>query len=416
MNTSLNRFIAASGLTNLADGIATLLWAWVASLLTRDPVLIACMALALRLPWFICAIPAGIITDRVDRKQLILSMDVIRAVAFGLAGFAVFMALPLRDAPTDGVSNLGLYLTLMISAMIIGTAEVFRDNAAQTVLPAIVEDKDLERSNGRLWSVELIGQMLIGPALGAFLITLYLPFPFLMNALAFVLAFALVFNLKGKFKADHIRSNWRDEFMQGFRFLKGASILRTFAWITGGWNLVTHMMMIALILHVQDNLDLNAQAYGIILAVSAVGGVIGGWLGEHVVRFLGPWRSAKWMLVASAISFLAIAYAPSAWGLALALSFFELFGVIWNTVSVSYRQRKIPGEILGRVNSLYRMVAWGMIPIGLILSGLIVDASKTRFAYETALKMPLFAAALGSAFIAAFGWWAINIALAKTEI
>ncbi|MBU2244240.1 MAG: MFS transporter, partial [Alphaproteobacteria bacterium] len=68
----LHRFILASGLTNLADGIATVAWAWLASLLTRDPVWIALVPVALRLPWALCAIPAGIITDRADRRVLIL--------------------------------------------------------------------------------------------------------------------------------------------------------------------------------------------------------------------------------------------------------------------------------------------------------------------------------------------------------
>ena len=51
---------------------------------------------------------------------------------------------------------------------------------------------------------------------------------------------------------------------------------------------------------------------------------------------------------------------------------FEFAGIIWNTVSVSHRQRKVPDVMLGRVNSLFRMLAWGLLPVGLILSGLIV--------------------------------------------
>lgn len=66
--TALQRFIAASGLTNLADGVAVVAWAWAASLLTRDALLIALVPVALRLPWFLFALPAGIVTDRVDRS------------------------------------------------------------------------------------------------------------------------------------------------------------------------------------------------------------------------------------------------------------------------------------------------------------------------------------------------------------
>ena len=83
--TQFQRFFWASGLANLADGVATLAWVWVASLLTRDAALIALVPMALRLPWAIFAIPAGVLADRMDRRRLVVAMDALRAVAFALA-------------------------------------------------------------------------------------------------------------------------------------------------------------------------------------------------------------------------------------------------------------------------------------------------------------------------------------------
>lgn len=147
------RFVAAAGFTNLADGIATVVWAWIATLLTRDAFLVALLPIVLRLPWFVFALPAGVITDRVDRRRLILAMDVLRAVAFIAVAAAVFAAAPLPPAAEEGVSSPSLFIMLLLCALVVGTAEVFRDNAAQTLLPAIVDHADLERANGRLWSV-----------------------------------------------------------------------------------------------------------------------------------------------------------------------------------------------------------------------------------------------------------------------
>ncbi|MGL5009369.1 MAG: MFS transporter, partial [Paracoccaceae bacterium] len=93
--TAYQRFVAASGMTNLADGVAVVAWAWAASLLTRDALLVALVPVALRLPWFLLALPAGIVTDRVDRRRLIVAMDGVRAAAFVLAAGAVLLALPL---------------------------------------------------------------------------------------------------------------------------------------------------------------------------------------------------------------------------------------------------------------------------------------------------------------------------------
>jgi hypothetical protein len=164
--TALRRFISASGMTNLADGIAVVAWGWIASLLTRDALLVALVPVALRLPWALLALPAGLVTDRVDRRRLIIAMDAVRALAFLGAALALWDALPLDAAPAKGVSAPELYGALLLAAFLVGGAEVFRDNAAQIMLPALVPKDWLERANGQLWSAELLTNALIGPGTG----------------------------------------------------------------------------------------------------------------------------------------------------------------------------------------------------------------------------------------------------------
>ncbi len=404
----ITRFVAASGLTNLADGIATVAWAWLASLLTHDPVLIALVAVALRLPWFVFAIPAGVITDRVDRRLLILAMDMLRGAAFAFAAVAIWITLPLPPARIE-LSQPGLYAAILGAATVVGIAEVFRDNAAQTMLPRLAPQDKLEKANGRLWSVELVGNALLGPALGAFVIAAALPLPFAVGAVAYVVAVVLVLAIKGEFQPTATQTrNWKRELREGFHFLWNAKLLRSLAWITGVWNLLFQMVMIALVLHVQENLGLDARAYGLILAAGAIGGIAGGWCGDKIITRLGPKRTAQWMLLASFPAFLGIAYAPRPFALALVLAAFEFTGLVWNTVSVSYRQRKIPDVLLGRVNSLYRLLAWGMMPVGLLLSGLIVRMADGPLARDAALTAPFVVAALGALALAVAGWRALS--------
>ena len=403
--TPFQRFVAASGMTNLADGVAVVAWGWAASLLTRDALLVALVPVALRLPWFLFALPAGIVTDRVDRRRLILAMDGVRTAAFVAAALAIWAALPLAAAPMRGVSDAGLYGVILIAGLVVGGAEVFRDNAAQTMLPALVPGADLERANGRLWSVELLANSLIGPALGAFLIAFWLPFPFALNALAYGVAMILVLRVAGNFRpVQTVSRDWRRELGEGFAFLRASPLLRTLAWTTGFWNLLHQILAIALVLHVQENLGQGAQVYGLVLAGGAVGGVVGSLAGPWIARRLGPARTMQWMLAASPVAFTAIAVAPGPILIAAALGFMELTGLVWNIVSVSTRQRMIPDAMLGRVNSLYRLLAWGMIPVGLVLSGLIVRAGEGPLTREVALTLPFWVAALGALMLTIVAW------------
>lgn len=412
--TAFQRFITASGMTNLADGIAVVAWGWTASLLTRDALLVALVPVALRLPWALLALPAGLVTDRVDRRRLILGMDALRALAFLCAALALGLALPLAPAPEEGVSSPWLYTSLLVAALVVGGAEVFRDNAAQTMLPALVPQEKLERANGQLWSAELLTNALIGPALGAFLIGLWLPLAFGLNAVAYGLAMLLVAELAGQFKAVRTddRRGWKSEIGEGFAFLRGVPLLKTLAWTTGFWNLFHQMIVIGVVLHGQENLGLSAQAYGLTLAGGALGGIAGSLLGERIARVLGPTRTMQWMLAASGPCFIGMALAPGPWTLGLCFAAMEFSGFVWNVVSVSTRQRLIPDALLGRVNSIYRLLAWGMMPLGLVLSGVVVSLGELVTSRGTALVLPFWAAGLGSVVVAILVWRAIALGFA----
>jgi len=80
---------------------------------------------------------------------------------------------------------------------------------------------------------------------------------------------------------------------------------------------------------------------------------------------------------------------------ALAL-FFEMVGaLVRNIVTVSYRQRRIPDDLLGRVNSIYRFFGWGLMPFGALAAGWIVAAAEPSVGREAALRLPFLISALG---------------------
>jgi hypothetical protein len=97
-------------------------------------------------------------------------------------------------------------------------------------------------------------------------------------------------------------------------------------------------------------------------------------------------------LLVSAVLLLLVPLAPNAWALAACFIVFEMAGITWNIVSVSLRQRLIPDALRGRVNSLYRLLAWGMIPLGIALSGWVIGFGEPIVGRSTALTLPLWMA------------------------
>ena len=115
--------------------------------------------------------------------------DIVRTML--TAGvIALILALPgLPAGPDTGAAPI---LALAALAFLLGTAEVLRDNAAQTLMPQIVAPGELERANGRMWSAEQVMNQFAGPPLAGALIALGIAVPFGLDALSFLLAAILV--------------------------------------------------------------------------------------------------------------------------------------------------------------------------------------------------------------------------------
>ena len=85
----------------------------------------------------------------------------------------------------------GLYLLVVLATLLLGMAEVLRDNSAQTILPNVVRVDQLEKANGRMWSAEAIANTFVGPPLGSLLLIAAFSLPFFVDAGSFFVAAAL---------------------------------------------------------------------------------------------------------------------------------------------------------------------------------------------------------------------------------
>lgn len=403
---------SSSVISNLGDGVTAIALPWLSSAVTRNAVLIALVGVAGRIPWLVFSLPAGVITDRLDRRKIMVASQVSRALLmFAAAATVLYYQSSLPD-PTDveagAVSeNYVLYGMIVVVSLLFGIAEVLYDNSAQTILPAIVEPDGLERANGNLWGAEMVMNSFIGPPLGSVLIGVAFALPFAFDAVTFLVAAVLIFLIAGGYRTRQkstaqsgAKVDWWGEIKEGVVWLWHHPLLRPMAIILGLLNGLGMVTFATLVLFAQEVLEINAFVFAVLGMAGAVGGVIGSVLSPRVSKALGSGPSLYLTLIMSIVTSLVIGFASN-WILVFAMfSLFSFAAVLWNVITVSLRQTIIPDELLGRVNSVYRFFAWGMMPIGLAVGGLIVSGMEAAGADRTtALRSPWWFAGISFAIL-----------------
>ena len=404
------RLWLASIVSNFGDGLATVAYPWLASSVTRSPLHLAGIAIATRLPWALFTLPAGVITDRVDRRKLIASMDAFRFVLTLIVGIIVGVGASQFPDPSelaagtaDAPAGASWFLvTLYGSALLFGMAEVLRDNAAQTLIPSVVDKDQLERANGRLWGAEMVMNSFVGPPAAGLLIAVALALPFYVDAVTFFVSAILIFSIVGDFRPKSAiptaggaasKIDWWGEIKLGVGWLWKHRLLRSLAIILGTLNAMAMLAFTTYVFFAQEIFGLGASQFGLLLTAGALGGVLGSFAASRISTALGSGTSLFVSIVAMALQFLVTGLTSSAVVVWVAFLIGTMWAVVWNVITVSLRQQIIPDDLLGRVNSVYRFFAWGMMPIGSLLAGIVVGVTETYASREMALRMPFFVAA-----------------------
>ena len=418
---------SATAISNLGDGVSMVAYPWLASAITRSPILIALAAVASRLPWLIFTLPAGVITDRFDRKKIIVAMDAARGFLTVFVAVMVYWkadSLPkLNDLTnlTDLKTNWPLYIVAITASFLFGCAEVLRDNTAQTFMPSVVKEEQLEKANGQMWSAESLTNSFIGPPLGSFLIAIAVFVPFFFDAASFFVAVALLSTITAITKPitnvesakPKVKPNFRAEIKEGFDWLWSHELLRPMAIILGSMNGISSLVGAAFILFAQEILHTSVLEFAILGTSGAIGGIIGGIYGPKIAKKIGSGPSLFLTLLIMPIFEIAIGFVSS-WEVVWLLSgITTIFAVLWNVITVSLRQSIIPTHLLGRVNSVYRFFAWGTIPIGLLIGGGLITLMEHFTSREWALRTPYFVTGALGFIILAFA--APRLTTAKIE-
>jgi MFS family permease len=369
------KLLVASAISNFGDGVRLTAIPLLATTLTRDPGLIAGITLASTIPWLLFALTAGALVDRLDRRQTMWTMQVFRMVL--MVGLCVTI---LND-----LTSTGMLVMLYIVSFLLGVAEVMFDNSAQAIMPSVVRKDQLQVANGRLYAAEELFNRFAGPPAGSFLFVAAAAAPFIVDAVSFGLGAILIFSMAGSYRpardAATPPTKIRTDVAEGLRWLWKHKLLRTLGIMTGVHNLTSNATFSLFVLYALEILDLSEEGFGILMAAMAVGGLVGSLTGHRLARLFGDGLSFYVITLGAAGVNLIIGLTSSALVVGIVSIVFGVGIAWWNVIAVSLRQSIVPDRLMGRVNSVYRLLAWGTMPLGAIVGGLLAELFGLRAPY-----------------------------------
>ncbi|MCX5265893.1 MFS transporter [Streptomyces sp. NBC_00199] len=356
----LSRLVTANTLSSVGDGARFAALPLLAAAVTHDVFWVSVVAAAGRAAW----LPApliGTLVDRMAARRSMVGADLARCALLAvLTAITVVGWVPVT--------------LLVLLAFLCGIAEVFFDSAAQAVVPRLAADQQLERTNARIIGAQITGTGFIGPPLGAALWTVGEPWPFAVDAFTFLASALLLRGLPAcapgeraeRGTAGLLRGTWA-----GLRLLGGDRVLRRLMVVVAVLGVGQQAVYAVLVVYVEGELGLPSWGYGLMLVAAALGSLSGARTAARTVHRLGTARSLVVSVTVSALTYLVVAVMPW-WPLvALMLAGNSAAVVLWNVCTVSLRQRLAPPDMLGRVTSGYRLAAWGTMPVGAALGGVL---------------------------------------------
>ena len=377
--------VASSWVSNLGDGLALAAGPLLVASLTPSPFLVALAATLQWLPPMVFGLLAGVVTDRHDRRRVVVLVDSARI------GVLVLLAATILT----GHVTVPLVLATMF---LLGTAEVFADNAQATVLPMVVPRRDLAIGTQRIQTGFLTLNQLAGPPIGAALFAIGAAVPFGTQAALGALAVGLMakVSLPPHGRDPHAATHVHHEIAEGFKWTVHHPAVRTLVLTIFTFNITFGAAWSVLVLYASRRLGLGAVGFGLITTFTALGGLVGtssyGWL----TRRLTLGQIMRIGLVIETLTHLSLALTTTPW---VAMTVFVVFGAhafVWGTTSATVRQRAVPTRLQGRVGSV-NLVG---VTSGLVIGSLIGGALAQRWG----VAAPFWFAFAGSALFVVLIW------------
>ena len=332
-------------------------------LLTGSPALAGVVGFAQTLPFLLLYLPGGAWVDRWDRRRTMVACEIGRTVALG--SIAV-------TAVIGGVHAVTI-AQLAAVAFVEGSLFVLFDLSEGAALPRLVPAGQLPTAVA--WNqARTQGADLVGQPLGGVLFAIAPALPFAVDSVSYLVSGGAVAAIRTRLQGERAATvdRLRSRIAEGVRFVRRSAFLRETVVIVGWINLVFNGSFLVVIVRAQ-RLGGSPGQIGLMLAALGAGGILGALAAPAIQRRL----SGRVVLVAIAWLWtglgVVLAFAPSLVWLAVLVFALNLFGAPYNVVIAARMYQLVPEQIFGRVRSVGRIVAWGTIPIGTLLGGVLAE-------------------------------------------
>jgi MFS family permease len=350
------------------DGMFLVAIAWQVYAISNSPSALATVGLAMTIPHIAFLLVGGAVSDRLDRRRIMVAADVVR-------GFAVVVLGTLA-----ATSTIELWHVLMLTA-VYGAGTAFFGPAFDAIVPELVPEDQLQKANSLDQLIRPAALLLAGPAVGGWLIAESgLGAVFLLDAVTFAVSVcALLMMRPGARRAEESIGLALSDVREGLQYIRSRVWLwGTFLAATIAYLLFWGPIEVLLPYIVKNDMHGSARDLGYIFAVGGIGAIFAAIV---MGRRSQPRRHITFMYVVWTISTLAIAgyglarYPWQAMLAAFAFNALEASGlIVWATT----KQRLVPNRLLGRVSSLDWFISIGLLPLSFALTGPVAAVLGAR--------------------------------------
>lgn len=347
------------GVSVLGTYVSQLAFPLLVLALTGSPAQAGFVAAARSAPWLLFALPAGALVDRWDRKLTMIICGVGSALALGSVPLAyAFDALTIGQIVVVSFAEGAL-------ALVYGLAET-------SALPHVVAQEQLPTAVAQQQAQYAVGALL-GPPLGGALYGLGRMLPFAVDAASYAFAAGALRFVRTPFgrRGEASRRSLRVEIGEGVGWLWRQPLIRYMAFLTGALNFTAGLDLIIIVLVQRQGA--SSGTIGAMFAVAGAGGLAGALLAPRIQRRFGFGPVIIGLCWFSALVYGLFAVTRSVVLITAILTVYFVAMPSYDTIQLSYRLALIPGALQGRVNSVFRLVAQGMRPLGLALTGVLIE-------------------------------------------